>query len=149
MSPSSITSVEQTLQSVLEAFEAALSAADSVAQVEEIRVQFLGRNSDLNAVRKTLGSLSPEERPVVGARANEVSQSMDASLNTKLQALKREEMNAQLEAERIDVTMPGTYRAGGTTHPLTLVIERMTQIFHGMGYNCLDDDHCPEVETEY
>jgi phenylalanyl-tRNA synthetase alpha chain len=148
-SPPSLANIESTLQNLLGSLEAGLSTADSLQALEALRVDYLGRNSELNAIRKSLGTLAPEDKPKVGALANEYSQKMDALFEGKLKAIKHAEMAKQLEAERIDVTMPGVYRQGGTTHPLTQVIQDITQIFHGMGYTCLDDDQCPEVETEH
>jgi phenylalanyl-tRNA synthetase alpha chain len=86
---------------------------------------------------------------VIGALANEINDRLSLLVDEKLEALKAQEIQRKLEAETIDVTMPGIFRGQGTIHPLTLVTEEICDIFEGMGFQVLDDNLCPEVETEF
>ncbi|MDH4378300.1 MAG: phenylalanine--tRNA ligase subunit alpha [Vampirovibrionales bacterium] len=128
---------------------AALAAVDSLDSAEAFRNQYLGRSGQITLIKRNLKDLPAEERPIVGAQANELSQLLEAQLTEKEQALKSAELNARLANEVIDVTMPGTYWPQGTRHPITRMIDELSAIFAGMGFAVLDDNACPEVETDY
>jgi phenylalanyl-tRNA synthetase alpha chain len=93
-----------------------------------------------------MGSLSAEERPVIGQIANEVRASIEEALTVKLAALKEKEQEEKLKAETLDITMPGKAKAEGSLHPLNTVLEDMINIFQSMGFDVVDG---PEVETDH
>ncbi len=141
--------LRQELETVRQEAQAALEVANTKDALEAVRVEYLGRKGRITGMMRGLKDVSPEERPLVGALANEIQevlgQALDAKLNTYLQA----EIAEKLKAETIDVTMPGTYRPSGSQHPLTRTIEEICQIFAGMGFETIDDDFCPEIETDF
>lgn len=93
-----------------------------------------------------MGKLTAEERPKIGALANEVKEMLQAELDQKRTTLQAAQIEAQLESEAIDVTMPGVYRLQGRTHPITSTVDRMIDIFVGLGYTVATG---PEMETDY
>ncbi len=142
--------IQDQLQHLQQEAQAALANTSSLKDVEDLRIHFLGRKEGrLTHIKRGLKDLSEAERPAIGALANEVSNAIETMLQERLDALKNEALQAQLAKEAIDITMPGTYVPGGQLHPLTLVIDEVLDIFHGMGFAAIDDNVCPEVETDY
>ena len=119
-------------------------AADD-ADIEALRIRYLGKKGELTAVLRGMGQLSPEERPVVGQLANEVRADIEAAIEAKTAELKAKKLEAQLKSERIDVTLP-TDVTLGHLHPLTLVQRELEDIFIGMGFSIVEG---PEVELDY
>ncbi|MFQ3612545.1 MAG: phenylalanine--tRNA ligase subunit alpha [Cyanobacteriota bacterium] len=132
-----------TLQS--EALAQVEQAADLDA-LEQLRIDYLGKKGKLSKILGGMGKLPPEERPVIGALANTFKEALQSSLDQRKQALGEAQLLERLEAERLDVTMPGSRRLLGRIHPLQATIDRMLDIFVGMGYTVV---HGPEIETEY
>ncbi|HHY53062.1 MAG TPA: phenylalanine--tRNA ligase subunit alpha, partial [Clostridiales bacterium] len=124
----------------------ALEAASDIAAVEQLRVQFLGKKGMLTAILKQMGSLSPEERPVIGQLANEIRAYIEDLIATRKEELSRELLAKRLEAEKVDVTMPGRKSPIGNRHPLNIVLEEVEEIFLGMGFEVVEG---PEVEYDY
>ena len=116
------------------------------ADLEALRVRYLGKKGELTAVLRGMGQLSPEERPVVGQLANEVRADIEAAIAEKAEEQKAAALEAQLKAERLDVTMPGKAPKVGHIHPLTLVQRDLEDIFIGMGFSIAEG---PEVEYDY
>ncbi len=116
------------------------------ADLEQIRVKYLGKKGELTAVLRGMGSLTPEERPVIGQLANEVREAIEAAITEKKAEEKVKAMEAKLVAEKLDVTVPGTAQKIGHRHPLTLVQRDMEEIFIGMGFSIAEG---PEVEYDY
>lgn len=127
----------------------ALENAGNVQAVDDIRVQYLGRKGKINDIKRGLKDVSPEERPAIGALANEISDALEAQIEERLEALKQQEIQAKIAGETLDVTMPGVYLPQGVAHPLTRITEELCEIFRSMGFDVIDDNFCPEVETEY
>ena len=96
----------------------ALSAAETPAALEELRVKLLGKKGELTAVLKQMGKLSPEERPVMGQMANSVRADIEAKLEERKAAIHAAVLEAKLEAEAIDVTIPGEAVPVGHQHPI-------------------------------
>lgn len=126
--------------------EAALAAADSLEEVNEIRIRFLGKKGELTRILRGLGELPPEERPRVGQVANEVRQAMEMKIATRVAQIKEKARESRLHEEKIDVTLPGTRVRIGHLHPLTLVRRRIEDIFLGLGFEIVEG---PEVELDY
>ena len=123
-----------------------LDAAKDLKSLDELRVALLGKKGELTAILKQMGKLSAEERPVIGQLANEVRADIEKELETRMAAVKEAMQNARLEAERLDVTLPGKKPLLGKKHPLTLVLDEVKDIFLGMGFDVVQG---PEVELDY
>ena len=138
------------MKAALEAIRAAahqqLSQAGDLKELDELRVKFLGKKGELTAILKRMGSLSAEERPVIGQLANQIRESVEAELSSRTQALKSALQAEKLKAETIDVTMPGTAPIPGHRHPISTVLDEVKEIFLGMGFDVVEG---PEVETDY
>ncbi len=122
----------------------ALEAED--ASIEEIRIKYLGKKGELTSVLRMMGTLSPEERPVMGALANEVRLDIENKIQALFEIKKAKDLENALVNEKIDVTAPGKERKIGKLHPLTQVQRKMEDIFIGMGFSIAEG---PEVEYDY
>ncbi|OLA97732.1 MAG: phenylalanine--tRNA ligase subunit alpha, partial [Candidatus Rokubacteria bacterium 13_2_20CM_69_15_2] len=124
----------------------AVAAARSSADLEQARVRFLGRQGVLTQLLRSLGTLAPEERRLVGAAANEAKRMLEALLEERLAEALESERRAQRTRARLDLTLPGRRPARGVLHPLTRVHDEIVAIFAGLGFSVVDG---PEVETDY
>ncbi len=124
----------------------ALAAVLSSQDLEAVRIKYLGKKGELTALLKQMGTLSAEEKPVMGQLANEVRGQIESMLSERLKALKESDTAAKLEKERIDVTVPGKKQGLGSKHPLTIVLEEVEEIFIGLGFSIAEG---PEVELDY
>ena len=138
------------MKSALEAIRARalerLQNAEDLTALEEARVQLLGKKGELTAILKTMGQLSPEERPVMGQMANEVRAAIEEKLAARGAALKAAMAEQKLKMETIDVTLPGKPVREGHRHPLNLVLDEIKDIFIGMGFEIAE---WPEVELDH
>ena len=116
------------------------------ADLDALRIKYLGKKGELTAVLRGMGALSAEERPIIGQLANEVRAIIEEALTAKAAEQKEKELEARLIAEKLDVTMPGAAPNVGHVHPLTLVQRDLEDIFIGMGYAIAEG---PEVEYDY
>ncbi len=116
------------------------------ADLEQIKIKYLGKKGELTAVLRGMGALSAEERPLVGQLANEVRADIEAALNAKAHEARAAALEAQLKEEKLDVTMPGKASEVGHLHPLTQVQRELEDIFIGMGFSIVEG---PEVELDY
>ncbi|MFC4737506.1 phenylalanine--tRNA ligase subunit alpha [Bacillus daqingensis] len=123
-----------------------VAEAQDLDSLQQVRISYLGKKGPITEVMKGMGKLSNEERPVVGAKANEVRQSVQKLIEEKEQTLQAAAVQKQLAEESIDVTLPGRPVARGARHPLTSVVETIEDIFTGMGFQVAEG---PEVETDY
>lgn len=124
-------------------------ALEQIAQgvePEQIKIQYLGKKGELTAVLRGMGSLSAEERPVVGQLANEVRNAIEEALEQKMKETREKELEERLKAEKLDVTMPACPPAVGHVHPLTQVQRELENVFIGMGFSIVEG---PEVELDY
>ena len=125
---------------------ASIESAASLQELDAVRVKYLGKKGELTAVLKTMGKLSPEERPIVGQMANEVRELIAADLEKRNDLLKAAQQEMKRKAETIDVTLPGTKVEIGHKHPLSIVLDEVKEIFLGMGFEVVGG---PEVEWDY
>jgi phenylalanyl-tRNA synthetase alpha chain len=126
--------------------EARLQLEAAGADLEAIRIRFLGKKGELTSVLRGMGQLSPEERPIIGQLANEVREYIEKTLEVKAAERRREALAEKLKTERLDVTMPGKVPEIGKRHPLATVQKEMEDIFIGMGFGIVEG---PEVEYDY
>ena len=122
---------------------AAFSSAQTAAELDALRVQYLGKKGELTAVLKQMGRLSAEERPVMGQLANEVRAALEQALEEMGSKLEEAALDAQLKAETVDVTIPGNVQKIGHKHPMYIALDEIKDIFVGMGFTVLDG---PEIE---
>ena len=125
---------------------AAISAASGEEMLQDVRVRFLGRKGELTALMKGLGALPPSDRPAVGQIVNSVRDAIESALEAALTKTRENARAERLKSERIDVTLPGRRPAGGTKHPVTLVIEEVCDIFAGLGFAVAEG---PEIEHDW
>ncbi|MFP5269513.1 phenylalanine--tRNA ligase subunit alpha [Coleofasciculus sp.] len=142
----SLNELETQLVALKQEATPAIATTDTLDQLEQLRVNYLGKKGQLSQILRGMGELSPEDRPRIGALANEVKEALQQSLDNKRQDLQAAQIQAQLAAETLDVTMPGVYRPQGRIHPLNSIIDQVLDIFVGLGYTVATG---PEMETDY
>ena len=123
-----------------------IASAPGKAELEALRVAYLGKKGELTAILKQMGKLSAEERPAMGQLANEARAYIESMLAEYAEAFKQKEKQERLERETLDVTMPGQVSPAGHKHPLTIVLDEVKDIFIGMGFQIATG---PEVELDY
>lgn len=141
-----MTDLEAQLQTLQKDAQTAIATVDSLEQLEQLRVKYLGKKGDLSQILKGMGKLDATERPRIGALANTVKEALQTDLDLKRTALQEAAIEAQLEAETLDVTMPGIYRPQGHVHPINGMIDLLLDIFMGLGYTVAQG---PEMESDY
>jgi phenylalanyl-tRNA synthetase alpha chain len=141
-----VTDLEQQLAQLRQSATAEIATVDTLDQLEQLRIAYLGKKGQLSIVLGGMGKLDAEDRPRIGAVANEVKTEVQAQLDQKRDALQAAQIAAQLAADTLDVTMPGVYRPQGRVHPLNGTMDRIIDIFMGLGYTV---EQGPEMETDY
>ena len=121
----------------------ALNAAAAMPELEDLRVKVLGKKGELTVLLKQMGGLSPEERPAMGQLANAVRSAIEEKIAEKSEQLKALAQQAKLQAEAVDVTIPGKEQKLGHEHPMNIVLDRIKEIFLDMGFEIIEGD---EVE---
>lgn len=133
---------EEILNQGLSAFK----AIDNPADLDQVKSRFIGKNGALTELLKGLGKLSAEERPVAGARINEVKDKLEQALAMRRDELREQQLQAQLAKESLDVTLPGRGAGRGGMHPVTRTLERIETLFHSIGFEIAQG---PEIETDF
>ncbi|QEQ97329.1 phenylalanine--tRNA ligase subunit alpha [Neptunomonas concharum] len=136
----------ENMTSLLEQAAQAVAAASNLQELDQVRVEYLGKKSPLTALRKGLGKLSAEERPAAGAKINEAIQQVSEQINARKALLEGAALEEKLASERVDVTLPGRGQHLGGLHPVTKTLERIEAFFAGIGYSVAEG---PEVEDDY
>lgn len=127
------------------------SAKESIANIKdkqelnELKVKVLGKKGELTEILRGMGNLTPEERPVIGSLVNKVRDELEELISAKEAEFAKAELNAKLESEKIDVTLPSTKVKRGSMHPLNRIIEEVEDLFVSMGYDVVSG---PELETD-
>lgn len=134
------------IERVVSEAQAAVSQVQDEAALDEVRVRYLGKKGELTALLKSLGSLDAQERPVAGAAINTAKEQVQALIATRKASLGAEQLAAIVEAEAVDVTLPGRRPAVGGLHPVTQALARAEEIFVGAGYEIFAG---LEVEDDY
>jgi phenylalanyl-tRNA synthetase alpha chain len=134
------------LDALVMAAEADFEAAHAPAELENAKARFVGKAGRVTELLKGLASLPADEKRTRGAAINEAKQRIEAALNARRQALADAELEAQLRAEALDVTLPGRQRGRGGVHPVSRTIERIESIFGSMGFDVAEG---PEIETDW
>ncbi len=124
----------------------AIGLADDERALDNLRVQYLGKKGSFTELLKSLGKLPAEERPAAGEGINKAKKALQSAIEERKAELVHAALDAQLDAERIDVTLPGRRQSKGGLHPITITIERIKKIFAAAGYEVAEG---PEIEDEY
>ena len=122
------------------------AAANELARLEDVKAIYLGKDGSLTALLKGLGKLPPEERKSAGAAINAAKAQIESALAGRRDALKNAQLEAQLAAEALDITLPGRGQARGSIHPVMRTLDRIEQLFRSIGFEVADG---PEIETDW
>ena len=137
--------MKEQLEAIRKSALESIAGTQSGAELEALRVKYLGKKGELTAVLKQMGKLSPEERPVMGQMANEVCAALEKAIEAQSAILAKKALEAKLEAETVDVTIPGKKTELGHKHPMYTALDEFKQIFLNKGFEIFDG---PEVEQE-
>ncbi|HEY8496857.1 MAG: phenylalanine--tRNA ligase subunit alpha [Limnochordales bacterium] len=125
---------------------AAVRAAQSPEELEQVRIRYVGKKGELTQLLRGIGQVPPEERPAIGRLVNEARDAVEAELAARQRELASAALEARLAAETIDVTLPGWGPVLGRRHPLTQVLDEIKRIFTGLGFEVVEG---PEIETDW
>jgi len=134
------------LDSLLAQAASEFDAAPTAAELENAKARFLGKSGRVTELLKGLGALSPEEKKSRGGDINRLKTGIEHALQARREALAEAELQAQLKAQALDVTLPGRQRGQGSLHPVSRTIERIEAIFGSMGFDVAEG---PEIETDW
>lgn len=124
----------------------AIESSSDEKSLDDIRVQYLGKKGELTAQLKSLGQLPSEERPAAGGKINVAKQHLQQAIEARKTSLVSAGLDALLESQKIDVSLPGRKQSQGGLHPITMTIDRITNIFASAGYMVAEG---PEIEDDY
>ena len=135
--------MKELMQSLREASIKAINESDNPESIEALRVKYLGKKGELTGILRQMGKLTPEERPVMGQLANQLRAEIEEAIELRKTMLSKAILEKQLEAETVDVTLPGEQQPIGHKHPMYNVLDQIKDIFIGMDFEIVDG---PEVE---
>ena len=136
----------ENLDQIVSRAQAEFAATSDAAQLELAKSRYLGKSGAITELLKGLGKLPPEEKKTAGAAINVAKQAVEAALEAHREALKAAQLEAQLAAESLDVTLPGRGNSVGGLHPVTRTLERIEGLFRSIGFDVADG---PEIETDW
>lgn len=134
------------LKQIVEKAQAEINTAENNQQLENIRVAYLGKKGVITSQLKQLGSLPHEERKSAGAEINKAKISLQQFIQQQREMLQKKELDAKLQSESIDITMPGRKNLTGNLHPVTRTMNRIVHLFSGLGFEVKTG---PEIEDDY
>ena len=137
--------MKEQLEAIRKGALEAIAGTQAAADLEALRVKYLGKKGELTAVLKQMGGLSAELRPVMGQMANEVRAAVEKAIESQFAILAEKALEAKLEAETVDVTIPGKKVEIGHKHPMYTALDEFKEIFINMGFEIMDG---PEIEQE-
>ena len=138
--------MDHRVDDIVREAEAAIAAAGTLDELDDVRVRFLGRQGRITLESRAIGTLAPERRPEAGRRLNEGKRLIGNALEARKAALSVDELRSKLVSERLDVTLPGRGRSSGGLHPVTRTLERITSLFRAIGFEVVEG---PELEDDY
>ncbi|MDB5872407.1 MAG: pheS [Ramlibacter sp.] len=138
--------MQNDLDSIVETARQAFAKASTPAELENAKALFIGKAGRITELMKGMAALSVDEKKTRGAAINAAKQAIEAALNERRQALADAELDIQLKAEALDVSLPGRLREPGSVHPVSLTMERIELIFASMGFDVADG---PEIESDW
>ena len=126
--------------------DTAIAAAETLAELDDVRVRFLGRQGRITMASRAIGTLAPELRPEAGRRLNDGKQVIRNALDARKTALSTDFLQSRLASERLDVSLPGRGQSSGGLHPVTRTLERISSLFRAIGFEVVEG---PELEDDY
>lgn len=138
--------MKEELENIKDDAISEISKVSDRLKLDEIRVKYLGKKGVLTGILRSMGSLSPEERPKFGKLANDVRGHIENALNEAMEGIRKKEREIKLNSETIDISMPGKANQIGGLHPITKVLDEIKEVFFGMGFSVAEG---PEVELDY
>ena len=136
----------ERLEEILNQGLVAFAGIDNPADLEQVKARYIGKSGALTEIMKGLGKLTPEERPAAGARINQVKEQLEQALAARREAMREQQLQAQLAKEALDVTLPGRGTGRGGLHPVTRTLERIESLFHSIGFDVAQG---PEIESDF
>ena len=136
----------EKLDAIVQEALATLKSTSVAAELENAKAKWLGKTGAISVLMKSLGNISAEERPTVGARFNAAKQQIEAALIARREAIKAQALELQLAQEALDVTLPGRGLGSGGLHPVTRAAQRIETLFRSIGFDVADG---PEIETDF
>lgn len=133
----------QTLQSEI---QHRIEHSSSQSELNNLRVEYLGRKGKITSLLRGLRDLPLEERPRVGDQLNRIKRVLDEEIENRLEELRKQEKERLLREEKVDITLPGSRRERGCTHPLMLIMDEIIDVFWGMGFEIARG---PDIEDDY
>src|SRR6516162_9356431 len=137
---------DDTMRALLDGAQREISRAANRADLDDLRVRYLGKKGRLTEILRSVPTLPLSERPAVGREANATRAAIEAALAERLGVVERAERQARLAAHRLDLSLPGRRVTPGGLHPLTQVLDEIIDVFVGLGFAVAEG---PEVETDY
>ena len=140
--------MEEKINEISQLKEMALTevrTATNEKELDEARVKYLRKKGELTSILRSMGSLSPEERPVIGSKVNEARDEIEQNIKLGEETFEKQELERKLKEEKIDITLPSTKVRRGSKHPLNRIIEEVEDLFVSMGYDVVTG---PELETD-
>lgn len=138
--------MQNELNDIVNNAKTLIFSANNAADIQDLRVKYLGKKSQLTDLMKQLGQLDPADRPKAGQWINDAKQQLQTWLNEQDNKLKSAELSSRLSAEKIDVTLAGRGQSTGSLHPVTRVRERVVELFSQMGFSVAEG---PEIEDDH
>ncbi|MFS8664716.1 MAG: phenylalanine--tRNA ligase subunit alpha [Limnochordales bacterium] len=138
--------MQERIAQVREQAIAAVRAARSPEELDQVRVRYIGKKGELTQLLRGMGQVPPEERPAIGRLVNAARDAVEAELTARRQELAAAALEARLAAETLDVTLPGWGPVLGRRHPLTQVLDEIKRVFTGLGFEVVEG---PEIETDW
>ena len=135
-----------TLEDVLRQAQGEVASAESLIGLDQVRVHYVGKKGLITEQMKTLGTLPPDERKQAGALINQARDQFNVAFDARKAVLEAQELEQRLAREMIDVTLPGRGQETGGLHPVTLTLQRISELFARIGFETVEG---PEVEDDY
>lgn len=136
----------QNLEQLVDEARRSVATCDDLRALDELRVRYLGKKGLVTEQLKMLGKLTPEERPAAGQKINDAKQTIGELLDARREILEEQKLARELESETVDVTLRGRGELPGGLHPTTLIMDRVGELFRGMGFGI---ETGPEIEDEF
>ena len=141
--------MKEQLENIYNSAKNDIENAKTINDLDEIRLKYLSRKGEFNAIKKGLKDLNDEDKRIVGAFANKINTDLENLLNEKHEKFYSLELNEKLKNDRIDITLSGKRIPVGKAHPLTQTTNEIVSIFQNLGFSVANPELSPEVETEY
>ena len=137
--------MEEQIRMIKDVAVGDINKATNAKELDDVRVKYLGKKGELTAILRGMGTLTPEERPIIGSKVNEVRDELENLIKTREEEFEKEELERKLKEETIDITLPASKAKRGSKHPLNRIIEEVEDLFVSMGYDVVTG---PELETD-